>query len=698
MKHYTTTPLCRLVVSTLFAVFGLMMAGPAMADNVLVPNTESGIAEATHTWTDADGNVFGFSVVHSDFTVAPTELNLCGVQPSPSTTALVIPDLLLMNDSVKSVVSISDDAFQGSTALTTLTLPATLVYVNCAALNVLTSLTDIYCRAFLPPLVQWQENYAATNDIGTARLHVPAPALTRFRDAAFWSEFSETVALSEDATLVSLYDTFTVTDLTGIAPQANLQLTSNRVHPYYYSYFYGLIEGEHAAHVDVSTPWQVGNFHMAQTTEYKRLYYNYYEKYYRSDPEGFTSTLIPQSPMTATGDVTVQLDCRNGGWKFISFPFDVCVRDITVSCQAQWVIRRFSPRDRGALTSNIWQNLTSRDTLKANTGYIIYTLTPNVDVPPYDPGKGDIPMLTVKPTNATKQDLFTTADVTVPLVESYAVEPPDQNWNFVGNPYPAFYHMGESDFTAPYTIWSRIAWANTYETYSPIDDNHVLLPFEGFFVQCPSGVNSITFRADGRSHERENPVTVHWVRRQAQALQHRQLYNIYLSAGESSDRTRIVVNPEAKESYELECDAQKMMTTNPAVSQIYVIDGGIQYAIDERPLGSGLFTLGALFTQDGEYTLRLETRGDAQPVALTDRLTGRTFDLSQGEEYTFHAEAGTANGRLSLAIGDEATGIGSLTPNPSPKGEGSIYNLNGQRISQPVKGISIINGKKYVIK
>ena len=47
---------------------------------------------------------------------------------------------------------------------------------------------------------------------------------------------------------------------------------------------------------------------------------------------------------------------------------------------------------------------------------------------------------------------------------------------------------------------------------------------------------------------------------------------------------------------------------------------------------------------------------------------------------------------------EEATGIESLTPDPSPKGEGSIYNLNGQKLSAPQKGINIVNGRKVIVK
>ena len=53
-------------------------------------------------------------------------------------------------------------------------------------------------------------------------------------------------------------------------------------------------------------------------------------------------------------------------------------------------------------------------------------------------------------------------------------------------------------------------------------------------------------------------------------------------------------------------------------------------------------------------------------------------------------------------FGDDATSIGSLTPNPSPTGEGSEYwyDLSGRKLDhQPTqKGVYIHNGKKVVVK
>jgi hypothetical protein len=55
---------------------------------------------------------------------------------------------------------------------------------------------------------------------------------------------------------------------------------------------------------------------------------------------------------------------------------------------------------------------------------------------------------------------------------------------------------------------------------------------------------------------------------------------------------------------------------------------------------------------------------------------------------------------FKLSFGDEESQGISLTPDPSPKGEGSIYTLDGRKLNgEPTKkGMYIVNGKKVVIK
>ena len=84
--------------------------------------------------------------------------------------------------------------------------------------------------------------------------------------------------------------------------------------------------------------------------------------------------------------------------------------------------------------------------------------------------------------------------------------------------------------------------------------------------------------------------------------------------------------------------------------------------------------------------------------------TGIDRTLKACRAYFQFSEAAVAASELDVEfdfgndINGNTTGISSLTPSPSPKGEGSVYNLAGQRVTNPTKGLYIVNGKKVVIK
>ena len=83
---------------------------------------------------------------------------------------------------------------------------------------------------------------------------------------------------------------------------------------------------------------------------------------------------------------------------------------------------------------------------------------------------------------------------------------------------------------------------------------------------------------------------------------------------------------------------------------------------------------------DESYTVKMPANRAYLPL-LTEAISG-----SNAKEIMLYWDDG------------ETTGIESLTPGPSPKGAGSIYNLNGQKLSAPQKGINIINGRKVIVK
>jgi len=75
---------------------------------------------------------------------------------------------------------------------------------------------------------------------------------------------------------------------------------------------------------------------------------------------------------------------------------------------------------------------------------------------------------------------------------------------------------------------------------------------------------------------------------------------------------------------------------------------------------------------------------------------GKIDGLSESELRTF-LKAGQSNIAVTLSLTSGTTAIKSLSPNPSPKGEGNYYSLNGVRVSNPSKGIYIQNGKKVIL-
>lgn len=58
---------------------------------------------------------------------------------------------------------------------------------------------------------------------------------------------------------------------------------------------------------------------------------------------------------------------------------------------------------------------------------------------------------------------------------------------------------------------------------------------------------------------------------------------------------------------------------------------------------------------------------------------------------------GTASPVLVLDFGSEATAIDDVRSKTEDV-RGDFYNLNGQRVAQPTKGLYIVNGKKYIVK
>ena len=287
--------------------------------------------------------------------------------------------------------------------------------------------------------------------------------------------------------------------------------------------------------------------------------------------------------------------------------------------------------------------------------------------------------------------MFTKDNVIVPLTGHMAESEQNRNWNLVGNPYPSFFDIQHMDFNAPITTWNGYG----YQAYSILDDSYRLRPAEAFFVQAPQGTTAITFNQEGRSLENKVEITkdeynnrAYAPQRKQTSLSTRQVYNFLINNNDYSDKARLVLNESARTTYDMTCDAAKMMSSNASVPQIYVNNNGTRYAIDERPAGNGEYILGVHFGKADTYTLQLQSTCSDQQVLLIDTETNLSVDLSQ-TPYTFTADVSDNPSRFRITI---KQGVSADIPTqvvPSSQPYKTIE--NGQLIIvQP-------NGKKYSV-
>ena len=396
------------------------------------------------------------------------------------------------------------------------------------------------------------------------------------------------------------------------------------------------------------------------------------------------STIICNDKVTASS-VELDVTLNEEEWNFVTFPFDVKVSDITTNSKRPTYIRTYDGNARANYRMNeTWVDVPANGTLQAYQGYIIYNRADDL-------AEDQNLAAVVQARGNTRSNIFLAKEVSIPLKQSPSVYAQDCNWNLIGNPYPCFYDLRVLGITNPITI----EVTGTYIAVSPLDDYYALRPFQAFFIQMENGVSSLDFPLEGRSHSISGNDYARQIQlNRAKAAGNRQVLNILLENNQTgfTDRTRIVINEDAKPDYEISRDATKFFASDNSLQQIYTIADGTIYAINERPKGDGVASIGMTIAQSGEYTLKMQTTSEL-PITLVDHETGISQPFNAGDTYSFSAVPGTISDRFTLLMG-HTTGIHQATSEMSNEKSQPVYNLSGQKVSADYKGIVIRNGKK----
>ena len=391
------------------------------------------------------------------------------------------------------------------------------------------------------------------------------------------------------------------------------------------------------------------------------------------------ASIIANANLNAKG-LYIDITIKANRWYFFSFPFKVRKADISCGKNVKFVFRTYNGGIRAEYGKGGWIDLdSSEEYLNPGQGYIFQAsldCTLSIKIEKNEFGK--LPKMDVD----TKLDIHTSTN--------------EQNasWNFVGNPFTAFYDINDMGYTSPITRWNSDS--KTYEAVRPGDDNAFLNPFEAFFVQCPKDNDDINFGGDkrltqtGRDKKMQNQQQK--ARMEGQFDVQRQIVNLTLSDGTTTDKTRVVFNPDKKAGYERDCDAAKFESNG--ASELYTVEAlAGRLAINERPEGS--VKIGYRAAKAGEYTIAAQ-RMDRQ-VLLRDNDLQITFDLTQGD-YHFTSDAGEFDNRFMLLIDNSTTGIGDIVTTTGVNVKPTDCGLNISNLQGKTLHVYALNGALYATR
>ena len=553
-------------------------------------------------------------------------------------------------DSVKLPITLStlgSYAFQECKSLKYVELPSYIGYYE-NNFDECNSIQKIVCKSATPPVIS-KDPFSYGPSKSGVTLVVPSFAVANYKLDTYWYQFGNIQEMDVDLDYWRIAGALSLTNNRRMNGKPDIDL------------YYG---GQFA--ISGNAPMTIKNFNLFVS---------------ESNP----GRLLNDCTSMTADSVTTHFSVDANKWYFLTPLHDVDLTKVTHSNNASFVFRYYDGASRATNgTGSSWRNVDDGKLL-ASKGYIFQCNSSGV--------------VTMPSETTGHTQVLNTNDVTTNLEAHESTASANKNWNYVGNPYPAYYDIYYMDFTAPITVWT----GNTYRVYSIVDDNFVLRPMQSFFVQKPDAVDNIIFHKEGRqmtSGIERGPAAK--VRAMTAANVSRKFFNLEISNEDSlKDDTRLVINEDASIGYEIEKDASKFMSIDTDVPQIFTIDAeGNNYAINERPQKDGNISVGYLAPKEGFYTISaLKAEGE---IILFDKEQNKYIDLSL-QDYTFYTKSteGINATRFILMVKantGEVTGIeDTATSQTKIEGGNGCVNITiGAKADVTINtlnGITIFDGK-----
>jgi hypothetical protein len=274
-----------------------------------------------------------------------------------------------------------------------------------------------------------------------------------------------------------------------------------------------------------------------------------------------------------------------------------------------------------------------------------------------------------------------------------------EGWNLVGNPYPSSIDWDAASGWTKTNICDAIyIWDEekqnfvTYVSGTGVNGgSRYIPPMQGFFVKVNSpGTGTLRMTNEVRNQNGGIQLKV------ASGFKNELKFKVTGSA--YSDETVVRFKPYANIDFDQNLDANKKFSTNPAVPQLFSLDG------NENPL-----TINTLPEKDeyqtvllyqniqteGKYTLQVEGISSfdySKTVYLEDLELDSLIDLTETQEYKYYSKSIQNNARFKLHIGMPLTieyQVKHVGEDAVDDGEIDIRVLGGV---QPILSIEWSNG------
>ena len=598
------------------------------------------------------------------------------------------------------VLTIGDGCFS-SDRLKVFDLPTTIIALGTNFVSGEKALDSLIIRAVIPPYGGYIEG-----NITNGTLYVPAKTLSFYQNKSNYNRMASIQPIDVAV------DKLTITGYTAITP--NNSLGTDKVDVEYRSlYDSGLsVSAKERPRLSVEEGAQLNIGTLSMNFDLVDIPMAYW---WEEDPPFKFDVLFNRGTIACD---QLDLGCKIDYETYFTPSFDVHMYDIVPELpNTPYVIYRYDGAARAAGNfSNTWVRVSNDEMLRAGQGYA-YIGDKTITKDDKGEWKKEWSTLHFRSHQGGTDYLTTAGDITLPLNHYQGEFSHNRNWNFIGMPYSAFFYIRGLDFDGPVIVWNPIY--SDWDIVTALDDDYVIHPMSAIFIQAPDGLNSLTFDADRRQFG--NQLAKGDESNSRRALQradknaHRVVFNAILSRNaEATEQveapvtatTRFVINPEATTRYDIGRDAPAMAADNATL--LYTMAGGVAYAINERPLDDGIIRLGMQLPKAGSYQMSLALKTGtlyssvAEDVWLVDNETNTRrlllhADGTPAEPYTFEvAEATTLSSRFLIAIGNaDPTAITDIDE-AKPQRMDGLFNLAGQRISAPQRGIYINNGKKVL--